>query len=104
MGLFTNLFKKSIPTKTKYTDAQILAMLKEKVDIDPSDDAMVVAVKNTVQNFKVDALRVIDSGSPVFDVLDGMVRRKTEDGLLRAQALQFQSENDATAKYVQHLH
>lgn len=78
--------------RLKYTDAQILAMLKEKVDIDPSDDAMVVAVKNTVQNFKVDALRVIDSGSPVSDVLDGMVRRKTEDGLLRAQAAKVRIE------------
>ena len=78
--------------RARYTDEQILAMLKERVRPEPGDDATTVAVKEKVQNFKDQVLEVIGQGSSVAEVLDGMTRRKVEDGLLRANALKIRTE------------
>ena len=78
--------------RSRYTDEQILAMLKERVLPDPDDDATTAAVKAKVQDFKDEVLRVVGEGSSVSEVLDGMTRRKVEDGLLRARALKIRTE------------
>ena len=78
--------------RARYTDEQILAMLRERIRPEPGDDATTVAVKEKVQNFKEQVLEVIGQGSSVAEVLDGMTRRKVEDGLLRANALKIRTE------------
>ena len=78
--------------RSRYTDEQILAMLKERGPPEPGDDATTVAVKEKVQNFKDEMLRVINQGASVSDVLDGMTRRKEADGLLRAKAFKIRTE------------
>ena len=78
--------------RTRYTDDQILAMLNERVLPEPGDDATAVAVKERVQSFKEEVLRTIANGATVAEVFDSMTRRKTEDGLLRANALKIRTE------------
>ena len=78
--------------RARYTDEQILAMLKERVPPEPGDDATTVAVKEKVQNFKDEMLRVINQGASVSDVLDEMTKRKVADGLLRAKAFKIRTE------------
>ena len=78
--------------RSRYTDDQILAMLKERVLPEPGDDATAVAVKERVQSFKEEVLRTIANGATVAEVFDSMTRRKTEDGLLRANALKIRTE------------
>ena len=78
--------------RTRYTDAQILAMLKERVPAEASDDETTVAVKAKVQSFKDEMLRVINQGASVPEVLDGMTKRKVTDGLLRAKAFKIRTE------------
>ena len=78
--------------RARYTDEQILAMLKERIRPEPGDDATTRAVKEKVQNFKEQVLEVIGQGSSVAEVMDSMTRRKVEDGLLRANALKIRTE------------
>lgn len=78
--------------RSRYTDEQILAMLKERVPPEPGDDPTTVAVKEKVQGFKDEVLRVVNQGASVADVLDGMTKRKVADGLLRAKALKIRTE------------
>ena len=78
--------------RSRYTDEQILAMLRERVLPDPDDDATTAAVKAKVQDFKDEVLRAVGEGSSISEVLDGMTRRKVEDGLLRARALKIRTE------------
>ena len=78
--------------RSRYTDEQILAMLKERVAIEPGDDETTAAVKQKVQSFKDEVLRVIGEGASVSEVLDGMTRRKVEDGILRARAHKIRTE------------
>ena len=78
--------------RSRYTDAQILAMLKERVAVEPGDDETTAAVKQKVQSFKDEVLRVIGEGASVSEVLDGMTRRKVEDGILRARAHKIRTE------------
>ena len=78
--------------RSRYTDEQILAMLKERVAIEPGDDETTAAVKRKVQSFKDEVLRVIGEGASVSEVLDGMTRRKVEDGILRARAHKIRTE------------
>ena len=78
--------------RARYTNEQILAMLKERVPPEPGDDPTTVAVKEKVQNFKDEVLRVVNQGASVAEVLDGMTKRKVADGLLRAKALKIRTE------------
>ena len=78
--------------RSRYTDEQILAMLKERVPVEPGDDDTTVAVKQKVQDFKDEVLRVVGEGASVSEVLDSMTRRKVEDGLLRARAHKVRTE------------
>ena len=78
--------------RSRYTDEQILAMLKERVAVEPGDDETTAAVKQKVQSFKDEVLRVIGEGASVSEVLDGMTRRKVEDGILRARAHKIRTE------------
>ena len=78
--------------RARYTDEQILSMLKENIRPESGDDATTVAVKEKVQNFKEQVLEVIGQGSSVAEVMDSMTRRKVEDGLLRANALKIRTE------------
>ena len=78
--------------RSRYTDEQILAMFKERVAIEPGDDETTAAVKQKVQSFKDEVLRVIGEGASVSEVLDGMTRRKVEDGILRARAHKIRTE------------
>ena len=78
--------------RSRYTDEQILAMLKERVVVEPGDDETAVAVKQKVQDFKDEVLRVVSEGASVSEVLDGMTRRKVEDGILRARAHKIRTE------------
>ena len=78
--------------RSRYTDEQILAMLKERVVVESGDDETTAAVKRKVQSFKDEVLRVIGEGASVSEVLDGMTRRKVEDGILRARAHKIRTE------------
>lgn len=66
----------------RYTEDQIMGMLKEITRPEPEDDADVAALKNRVQKLKEDMLIEIQDGRTVKEVLDDLRRQcATERGI-----------------------
>ena len=78
--------------RSKYSDDEILSMLKELTLPDPNDDETAIGVKNKVQALKEDILIAIDNGSTVSEVFDDMIKQCTSEGLLRADAFKAKIE------------
>lgn len=78
--------------RAKYSDDEILSMLKELTLPDPDDDETAIGVKNKVQELKENILTAIDNGSSVSQVFDEMIRQCTSESLLRADAFKAKIE------------
>lgn len=69
--------------KTRYSEEQIVSMLKEITKPEEDDDEDVAALKNRVQKLKEDILLKINEGRSAYDVLDELRRQCADELSLR---------------------
>lgn len=78
--------------RSRYSDEEILSMLKEMTVPDPDDDDSVRRTKENVQALKERALIAISEGSSVSQVLDEIQRQGTLENLMKADAMKLRAE------------
>lgn len=76
----------------KYSDDQIMAMLKEMTIPAPEDSEQVAAIKNNVQALKERMLIAIGNGASVSDAIEEMRFQCASDGIIRAQVYKAKLE------------
>lgn len=78
--------------QNKYSDEQILQMLKEMTIPDPDDDDDIKACKNNVQALKERMLIAISEGRTVSDVMYEIRTQGAEENMLRVTAMKARAE------------
>lgn len=78
--------------QNKYSDEQILQMLKEMTIPDPDDDDDIKACKNNVQALKERMLIAISEGRTVSDVMYEIRTQGAEENMLRVMAMKARAE------------
>lgn len=78
--------------RRKYTDEQILSMLKEMTIPDENDDDEIRRVKNGVQATKESILLAIRDGATVSEVLDDLRRKAVFQSKLKADSMRIRAE------------
>jgi hypothetical protein len=78
--------------RQRYSDEQIIQMLREMSVPDPGDSPGVAKAKSDVQALKEGILSAIDDGTSVTEVLEMLGREIRAAGQLRAQAMEVRRE------------
>lgn len=78
--------------RSRYSDEEILAMLKEMTIPDPDDDDVVRQTKENVQALKERALIAISEGASVSQILDELQRQGSMENLIKADAMKLRAE------------
>lgn len=78
--------------RTRYSDTQIMAMLKEMTVVQPGDSSDVVAIKKQVQALKEEILIEVSNGRSLTSVLNQLQTQSAKENKIRVDAMKLRAE------------